>query len=207
MKNKKESCHLSEFELVTQLKKGEVFAFDKLFDCYSAKLFKMANSYLNEKADAEEIVQDVFIKIWQKRTDINPDLSFKTYLFKIAFNAILKAFRKKATDEKHKRLFAQEFLFHSTEKRDEAAYLQTLRYVDRLIDNLPPKQKEVFILSRKEGFKYREIALKLDVSENTVRNHMASAMRYIRSQVGKDDIDNLVFFVLFLKRPDSISYF
>ena len=82
--------------LVDQLIKGDVFAFDKLFGRYANKIYGFSMRYLKSDAQCEELVQEVFVKVWEKRKSLKRDLSFKLYLFTIAYNDIIKFFRSKA---------------------------------------------------------------------------------------------------------------
>ena len=81
-------------ELIKLLQKGNVEAFDSLFEVYSSKLFGFAVKYFKNEADAEELVQEVFVKVWENRQTLKSELSFKSYLFTIALNQIRKYFNK-----------------------------------------------------------------------------------------------------------------
>ena len=89
-----------EVELVKQLRKGDLAAFDSLFNTYNKKLFYFAKGYLKSTEDAEGLVQEVFIKIWENRSTLKEHLSFNSYLYTITYNSILKFFRKKGREKK-----------------------------------------------------------------------------------------------------------
>ncbi|WP_299577835.1 sigma-70 family RNA polymerase sigma factor [uncultured Sunxiuqinia sp.] len=90
----KELHEHTEKELLYELKNGSAKAFDTLFNTYGKRLYFFALGYLKSEMEAEEVVQEVFYKIWKKRELINPELSFKAYIFKIAFNHIRELFQK-----------------------------------------------------------------------------------------------------------------
>ena len=191
---------ISDENLVTALKGNDHYAFDKLFRKYGPALFSFVKSVLKEEYDAEEAVQDVFLKIWDKRKDLDPTLSFKSYLFTIALNTSRKFYVKKLRREKYKQDIAWEIHEDHTSDFDVAEYQNLLDYIDKIIDRLPPSRREIFILSKKDGLKNAEIAERLNISEQTVKNQLVSAMKFLRSETVKDDnIPGLLFFLLFYR--------
>ena len=186
-----------ELELVRKLRDGDSSAFDLLFEQYSSKLFYFVNKYLNVKEESEEIVQDVFLKIWKNKREIRNEEAFKSYLYKIALNSIRNYFNKKQIQEKHKQLIAQEYLAESFSNTDELDYETVIKRVDQLIEQLPEKRKEIFLLSRKEGFDISEIAIYLGISESTVKNQISSAIAFLRREVKKGELSNSLFLTLF----------
>ncbi len=90
----------ADYELVKSLKKGDLFAFDQLFSKYSKKLYYFAKGYLGSKEDAEGLVQEVFLLVWDKRKELKEHLSFNAFLYTVTYNAIRKYFRKKAREKK-----------------------------------------------------------------------------------------------------------
>lgn len=97
----KEIFENSDKDLIRKLKKGNIEAFNQIFYTYSSKLYHFAYGYLKSKEDAEEMVQEIFTKIWDKRGDIKEEYQFRSYLFSISFNYIKKYFRSKATINKY----------------------------------------------------------------------------------------------------------
>ncbi len=189
----------SEDYLVCQLRKGNKIAFKRLFDNYSARLYGFSLNYLRKKEDAEDLVHEVFLTIWEKRDAVRSGTSFKSYLFTIAYNLVKKQFLKKSRDEKYKRVFAEEFLLTSSQNEDEVDYTQLLEQVDKIIDLLPDRRKEIFILSRKDGMKNAEIAKRLGLSVQSVKNQLTIAKKMIADQIReKKDLASWLFFMLFI---------
>ncbi len=191
---------ISDKQLVSSVKKDDHYAFDQLFHKYSPSLYLFVKSVLKNESEAEEAVQDVFFKIWEKRKDLDPNLSFKSYLFTIALNTTKKFYRKKLLEEKYKQEIALELNFNQTKEFNVVEYMNLLDYVDSIIEKLPPSRREIFILSRKDGLKNPEIAKILNISEQTVKNQLVVAQKFLRSEAIKDDNElGLLFFLLFYR--------
>jgi RNA polymerase sigma-70 factor (ECF subfamily) len=186
-----------ESELVRKLRDGDSSAFELLFLQYSSKLFYFVNKYLNVKEESEEIVQDVFLNLWKHKKEIRSEEAFKSYLYKIALNNIRNYFNKKQVQEKHKQLIAQEYLIEGYSDPDEPDYESVIKRVDQLIEQLPEKRKEIFLLSRKEGLDISEIAQYLGISESTVKNQISSAIAFLKREVKKDGLSGSLFLTLF----------
>lgn len=184
-------------ELVKSLKSGDHFAFERLFIKYGQKLFAFSKSYLRSEDDAEEIVQDVFMKIWDNRLSLRTDTSFQSYLFTIAYNAIKKSFNKKSKNEVFKHQVLE--TFQNEEKPDdfEANYQLLLEKLNKVIDGLPERRKDIFIQRKKEGKAVKQIAAELNISVKTVENQITEAIKQIKRELQNDFPDGLLFFTLF----------
>jgi RNA polymerase sigma-70 factor (ECF subfamily) len=148
----------------------------------------------------EEAVQDVFLKIWEKRKDLDPALSIKSYLYTIALNTTKKIYRKRLQEEKYKQDIVLELHTDHTSDLDLLEYRNLLEYVDGIIDKLPSSRREIFIMSKKDGLKNVEIAERLNISEQTVKNQLVSAMKFLRSEAAKSNgRHGLLFFLLFYR--------
>ncbi|MBP7732034.1 MAG: RNA polymerase sigma-70 factor [Bacteroidales bacterium] len=175
-----------DIELVKRLKKGDVEAFDIIYEKYSGSLYAFGMKYLSISAEAEELVQLVFVKIWENRKQIDLDLSFRAYIFKITYNDICKIFRRR----NYLRRFIAEVLYEKTEFSSETEenidYQSTLARVTRLIDMLPERQKIIFRKSRLEGMTTKEIAKEMGLSPGTVDNYISEALKFLRTRL-KDE--------------------
>lgn len=186
----------TEQKLVNQLRTGNILAFNQIFDLYSSKLFLFAKGYLKTVEDSEELVQEVFTTIWENRHQLRPELSFKSYIFTIAFNVIKKHFRRKTLFQK----FANsELLEKSTlETVQEIDYNSLRIHVLQIADSLPEKRREVFIKSRFDGFSNKEIADQLGLSKKTIENHLNMALKEVKNQLNPKNLSSVLFFVLFV---------
>jgi len=187
-----------EILLIKALKKGDAKAFDKLFSLYGTRIYHFSYGYLKSKEDAEGVVQEVFLRIWKNRKALKPELSFKAYLFKIAYHFILEYFERISRQQAYKDQIIEESVNFTPGNEERLNYQLLLEKVDQLIEQLPPRQKEILIRRRKEGYPVKEIAGQLGIAPKTVENHLTEALKTIRKQLGEDNISAMLFFVLFL---------
>jgi RNA polymerase sigma-70 factor (family 1) len=187
---------VNESLLVKSLSKGNLLAFNTLYGEYSGRLYRFATGYLKSGEEAEELVQEVFTIIWERRHELKEELSFKSFLFTIAFNIIRKHFRTRA--------YLTEYIIN--EKGDDLdmktsqdiTYNSLYQYINELVNQLPPKRREIFIKSRFEGLTIKEISEKLNISHKTVENQLTDALRFIRTNLNKESISLILFFSLFI---------
>ncbi len=192
--------YISDEKLVSALKNEDHYAFDELFQKYGPALFKFIVSVVKETYLAEEAVQEVFLKIWEKRKDLNPALPFKSYLFTIALNIAKKFYRKKLQEEKYLQDISLEIHSDHTSDFEFVEYKNLLEYVDQMINKLPTSRREIFILSKKNGLKNQEIAKLLNISEQTVKNQLVTAMKFLREEMAKSNNEiGFLFFLLFYR--------
>ncbi len=189
---------INDTELVKKLQKGDVEAFDLLYEKYSVKLYSFGLKYLRSASEAEELVQSVFIKLWENHKQLNKELSFKSYLFTIAYNDICKLFRKRKYMEKFITDTIYENPLTSIGMQDGIDYSSVLSRVQQLIDKLPERQKEIFRKSRLEGKPSKEIAEELKLSSGTVDNYISEALKFIRRCLQKEDLVLVLFFSMYL---------
>ncbi|MCE5346518.1 MAG: RNA polymerase sigma-70 factor [Bacteroidales bacterium] len=186
----------NESLLVHDLSKGNLLAFNTLYKEYSHRLYRFALGYLKSEAEAEELVQEVFTIIWEKRTDLKEELSFKSFLFTIAFNIIRKHFRTKA--------YLCDYLKNGTgsesdmQTSQKISYNSLYQYITELVNQLPGRRKEIFIKSRLEGLSIKEIAEQMGISHKTVENQLTDSLRFIRTNLDKENISLFLFFALFI---------
>ncbi len=185
-------------QLVEQLKKGDAAAFDALFEEYGQKLFGFAMKYMKSEPEAEDLVQEVFVRVWEKRKSLKSDYSFKSYLFTIALNQIRKFFNKKAIALHY---FAEMKYMEPDSDNNMVKsidYASILEQVDRIVDKLPERKRLIFLKSRKEGKSSKEIAEELQITVGTVDNQVSDALRIIRNALKNENLSLLLFLALFL---------
>ena len=184
-----------EITLVKYLSKGDILAFNTLFRRYSGRLYRFAYGYLKSETESEELVQEVFTIIWDKRAGLNAELSFKSYLFTISFNIIRKQFRTKSYLVEYLRSEKTDELDLHTS--DEISYNSLYHYVTRLMDRLPERRKLIFIKSRFEGLSIREISEDLNISHKTVENQLTDALKYMRANLKRENTFSLLSVIFF----------
>ncbi|MNY28271.1 ECF RNA polymerase sigma factor RpoE [compost metagenome] len=166
--------------MLSELKEGNEKAFRQLFDLYYQDIYGYSISLLKSKEAAEENVQDVFMKVWMHRENLNLEQSFKSYIFTIARNQAFNTLNKAAND-----IALKEAIFYESQKSHEYGDY-SIREADckklrkQAMNQLPPKRKQIFKMSRKKGMSYEEISQELGISINTVRNQMSKALESMR---------------------------
>lgn len=183
--------------LLNELQNGLSLAFQVLFDKYSRKIYAFSFSYLNNSEEAEEIVQEVFLKIWKAREEISTEKSFDSYLFTIAKNAILNTIRK----SNYHKSFVEYTKLHpekNTLLDDELNFNELQQAYEKSVKKLPVRRQEIFRLSRDKGFTNAEIAKKMGISVKTVENQMTSAIADIKRSLQSLGFSGIIFFELFL---------
>lgn len=183
--------------LIAQLRNGNKKAFKLLFEKYGIRLYQFSLKYLREKEDAEDLLNEVFLKIWENRSYLKTDTSFQSYLFTIAYNNIRQRFLKKSREEKYIQIFAEENLVDSSKGEDQLDYTQIVKKINKVIDLLPARRKEIFNLSYRDELKNQEIAHNLGLSEQFVKNQLSVARKYIISKIREDNhIASILLFYL-----------
>lgn len=132
--------------------------------------------------EAQELLQDVFLKVWEKRQNIDPEQSFKSYLFRISQNLVYNFFRDVSVERKVMDYVAsiRTELHNSVE--EELAYKEQLQLLEQAIDRLPPQRKHVYTLCKIEGRSYAEVSKLLGISTSTISDHIVKATRFIKEQ-------------------------
>lgn len=178
------------------LKKGDILAFNELFGYYGRRLYHFSFRYLRSEPECEELVQEVFTRVWEKRSELKEDLSFRSYIFTIAFNIIRKQFRSRMQAGSYLESKAKEDLNLETTENVDFNLLKNK--LDDLVSRLPSRRREIFTKSRFEGLSIKEIAEEMNISKKTVENQLTQALRFIRSNLTSEHITGLLFFYLFI---------
>jgi len=189
--------YISEIDWIQSLKKGDLRAFNELFDRYGKRLYHFSMGYLKSTADAEEIVQEVFLKIWNNREELSVQKSFESYLFTIAKNGILNTIRKSKSEQ----VYLNYIKIHPEKNvllDDELNFNELEKAYKEAVEQLSPRRKEIFLLSREQSLSNAEIAEKMNISVKTVENQMTLALSEIRKDLRSLGFSGIIFFELFL---------
>jgi RNA polymerase sigma-70 factor (ECF subfamily) len=141
-------------------------------------VYSFSYKFLKSKQLAQDCTQLAFIKIWERRDQLNCDLNFKSYLFTICKNSILKTIEKTARENKFKELVMQEYANEGRHENSELEHLE--KVAQEALEQLPPQRQLIFKLCKIEGQSYNEVALNLGISNGTVRDHMFKASKSIK---------------------------
>ena len=178
-----ESMSVSDPEIVSAIRQGDEAAFEKTFRTYYSRLCKYANSLLKDSDEAEEVVQTVFLTIWEKRADLEITFSIKAYLYRAVHNHCLNRFKHAAVKEAHKE-YSGHFIPQSYESVTQAIHASELEeQIEHAVNKLPVQCQKAFRMSRFEELKYHEIAERLDISIKTVENQIGKALRILRVEL------------------------
>lgn len=180
---------MEENKLILLLKQSNQEAFTTLYKKYWKQVYNFSRLYLTSQSVAEEVVQEVFIKVWESRDFMREGDNFKGLLFIITRNLIFNMHRKNLNEDFYK-MTVLSAMENSYDIEEEIDAKNLGEYIDLLIADLPPRRREIFNLSRKENKSYKEISQLLGVSEKTVENQIGEALKFLRK--------NLILLSLFL---------
>lgn len=185
-------------EIIRRLKTDDKSAVDELFNCYYNRLFHFSKSILKIESNIDDILQEVFVKIWLNRLKISNAETFNSYIFTITKNEVLNLIRANLKEnslraEIYVRSVAEEYQTQNPLEFDEIKSA-----IDKIIATLPEKRQLVFKLSRTEGLPNKEIAHQLGISEKTVEDHITHAIRHIKNSLTEMGVLSLLYFYLFL---------
>lgn len=176
---------INEENLLRSLRSGDKKSFELLYKVYHKRVYAYAMRLLPSAEDAEEIVQNVFLAVWNQRNTIDPVISFNSYIFGIARHLVYKIIRQKLNHE----AYTAYALYNNSEyafiTEDEIAFRELELLYNKLIDQLPERRREIFLLSRKENLSYKDISKILHISENTVDTQIRLALDFIKSRLFK----------------------
>lgn len=176
--------------LVERLQRGDVDAFDLLYYKYSSKLYAFGLKYLRSENDAEGLVQTVFLKLWENHKKLKKELSFKSFVFTIAYNNICTIIR----DRKYNKRLIDHILNENSESSSFISIEKSIEYrsvldcIEHIINKLPDNQKNIFFKSRKEGKSTKEIADETGLSPKTIDNYISKSIKFIRKYVKKENL-------------------
>jgi len=187
-----------ETKLLSGLKKGDHTSFEKIFDLYSKPMYRFSLSYLKSKEAAEDVVQEVFMKIWINREGIKKDASFHSYLFTIALNAIRKQFNLLSTVNEINHDLLLELSSRKQDFDERADYQDLLNKLHEFIDRMPEKRKQVFIRKKFEDKSLKLIAEELQIDPKTVEYHITEAMKFLKKEFENLNLKGMIFFQLFI---------
>ncbi|WP_422351087.1 RNA polymerase sigma factor [Flagellimonas sp.] len=173
---------LSDKKVIDLLKKGNIKAYNYLFETYYVELCNYATNLCRDRVKSEDIVQNVIIRLWKNRKKLQSGLSLKNYLYRSVYNEFVDQYRKDtATTVLEKKYIEGVEKFYETKEEPEVEGLYQI--LKREIEKLPPRCKETFVLNKLEGLTYNEISEFQKVSVNTVEKQMVKALKILRSNL------------------------
>ena len=188
-----------ERSLILRLIGGDEDAFCELYATYKNRLIYFAMRFLKSREYAEDVFQDAFTVVWQSRRFINPDASFSSYLYTIMRNRILNQLRNAANEEKLKESILSQALDYTEDTKHEVMLNDLKSLISHALQQLTPRQREIFEMSREAQLSHKEIADKLGISINTVQEHISTSLKLIRTYLimysGSEYVDLLLLLI------------
>jgi RNA polymerase sigma-70 factor (ECF subfamily) len=185
-------------ELMQEIKADNMFAFDVLYKRYCKRVYKFGYSILKSREESENLMQDVFLNLWENRNKVEKNSSIKSYVFTITYNSSISIIRRKAKESQFIEYLKSQQEITVEPVNIELEYTELTNKLDEILQALPHRQKEIYLLHRVKGLKYSEIAESLNISVNTVENHMSRALKSIREKLGNYSLIALLFWHLFV---------
>jgi RNA polymerase sigma-70 factor, ECF subfamily len=174
---------MNEKALISDLQRDNISSFEKIFSLYHKCIYNFCISLFQSPDDSEEIVQKVFVALWEQRNQVDENKSLVAYLYSIARYMIYQDFRHKV----YKKAAFDHFTLNSSvtndSTKDEVLFNELLTFLESQIEKLPGRQREIIKLSRYDGLTYRQIAEQLNISENTVDTQIRRALDFLRDKL------------------------
>lgn len=180
------------------IKKDQLQAFDQLYDRYSQNLYRFARSFLKTNEDAEEVVQEVYFRLWDKRHGLSEHKSLQSYLFTITYHVVIDQLRLRVKDQNYEQYLLREAQRSFSTPDAVLEYEELKKQLEKAVDELPKRRKQVFQMSRDEGLSNREIADRNQISIKTVETHITLALQHIRKRLGRNNLGVVIFLFLFV---------
>ena len=188
--------NISDSDLAEKVKTGEKNAYQELFERYAPRIYQFSLSYLKNQVDAEELVQDVFLKIWEKRETLDQSKNIKAFIFKAAVNTIYDFIRHKNIENAFSDFVRSNSESGSNDTWHLVIFDEMQENLQKLLAQLPEQQKKIFQLSKEEGLSNEEIASKLNLSKRTVENHLYRAVSFLKENFRNESLISMLFFYL-----------
>lgn len=187
----------SDLELVPFIQKGIKTAYQELFERYAPRIYQFSLSYLKNEQDAEGLVQEVFLKIWEKREKLDSTKNIKAFIFKIAVNSIYDLIRRRNIEHAFQDFTRAQENSHTDTTWHTVIWDEMLMSLDELVKQMPEQRRRIFLLSREKGLSNDEIARELNLSKRTVENQLYRAIAFFKRHFNTTSLFSLLFFYLY----------
>lgn len=185
-------------EIISRMKMDDKSAMDELFNYYYHRLFHFSKSILKFENEIDDILQEVFVKIWLNRNKIDNAETFNAFIYTVTKNEVLNLIRTNLRNQTFRDDLYLKSVAEEYHTPNETEYNELKAGIDKIVANLPPKRQQVFILSRTEGLSNKEIAQQLIISEKTVEDHITHAIKHIKLSMKEMGLISVLYLYLFL---------
>lgn len=169
--------------IILSLKQGDTQALGQVYDLYSSALLSKMLRMVKDTDVAEELLQDVFLKVWNSREKIDIERSFKSWIYAIAINTVYDHYRKLSRDARLQRELINQFSEIYQSADDDFIYEQRRELLEKALHEMPPQRLAVFKLCKLQGKSYQEAALELSISPSTVSNQLVQATKFLKNYI------------------------
>lgn len=189
-----------ETELIREVAAGNQLAFKKVYERYKSKIYTLAISVLRNKEDSEDVLVEVFASLWNNKEKLVRVENLDAFIYTVTRNRALNLFKKRQKLAQNELLLTQDDVFEDMVESAEAdlEFKEIQALLLSITSQLPPQQREIFNLIKLQGYKRKEIAEKLNLSENTVRNHLNAAIKAVKKEFEKNHPDLFGLLLWFL---------
>lgn len=174
---------LNDLQLVNLLKEGNQSAFTEIYNRYAENLTGFASSKLFTLEDARDVIHDVFVKLWEERKQLKIDRNLEAYLFTLTRYRIIDKIRKNITREDYAEMALALRISYASEIEQQITAKEIKQHIGKALGELSPRVQEIYHLSREENLSISEIANKLELSEQTVKNQLTLALKHLRQSL------------------------
>lgn len=190
-----------ENALLLLLKQSDEQAFEELYQQYSGRIYGNILKLIKNKESAQELLQEVFMKLWERRADIDIKTSFAGYLFSTSRHMVYNFIRRLSVEQQaaaYLSITHSELYLHVEE---DIALKETESALQEAIENLPPRRREIYKLCKLEEKSYEEVSILLGISTSTINDHMVKANRFIKEQLGQSELLAIALLASFFIKP------
>ena len=189
---------MEKSKLLKQIKSGNKNAINELYQLYSNRLYRFAFGYLKSDEDTRDIIQEVFIRLWSRRKELDDQTNLEAILFTIAKNVIITTFRKKITEKEYLEHLKFLVVKNNSDTEEQVDFNLLSEKVKHLVNQLPKQRKRIFILSKEKGYTNKAIAEELKISVKTVEDHMTKARKFLKENLKEYGFLAILFYELFV---------
>ncbi|RYG14097.1 MAG: RNA polymerase sigma-70 factor [Chitinophagaceae bacterium] len=175
-------------EQLKGLQQGNESAFQQIYQFLAPKVYRFAYGYLKDSVQSEEVVQEAFISLWENRQKIDHTRAIEPYIFTISKRLVLDNFRRATSSNALRQQLILKISENHNETEEGIILSDLMNFAERAIGELPKQQQQVFRLSRFEGLSYEEIGERMNLSKNTVKNHLVVAVKTLKVRLGRQEI-------------------
>lgn len=178
---------------IKRLREGDALIFQQIYQDLAPKIYRLAYSFLKDKEQSEEVVQEAFIVFWENRQAFEIGRPIEPYLFTVSKRLVMDSFRKATSTNALREKLMLKISEKHNETEEKIILSDLMSFAEKAIQDLPRQQQIVFRLSRFEGLSYDEIGERLNLSKNTVKNHLVVAVKTLKTQFSSHE---MIYFLL-----------